>query len=411
MYFWRMVNGNVNVAIVGGGAAGFFAAINLAEKLPAASIWIFEKSNQLLTKVKISGGGRCNVTHACFDPQELVGFYPRGGKELLGAFHRFAPGDIIDWFDQRGISLKIEEDGRMFPISDKSETIINCFLDEANKRKIKVEKRAELLKISPKGKKWELEINGQQPALFDALLIATGGSAKPKAYDFLATTGHKIIPIVPSLFTFNLPKHPSNELMGLSYEVVVRLKEGDYEESGPLLFTHWGMSGPAILKLSSKAAKLLCKMDYQFEFEVEWINDPAAFINKCRKDSAAQNIDKTQPYLMPQRLWLYLLKRAKVDGSLNWADLKKEAMESLGKTLGNDLYFANGKTTFKSEFVSCGGIYLKEIDFRNMESKLHSNLYFAGEVLDIDALTGGFNFQAAWTTAYIAAESIAKKFA
>ena len=404
-----MTKNKNRLVVIGGGAAGFFSAINIAKELPGYEVIILEKSNQLLSKVKVSGGGRCNVTHACFDPKELSTFYPRGEKELLGPFHHFAVGDTIAWFEERGIELKMEADGRMFPNSDSSQTIINCFLQEAEKYGVKIWNKAEVVALNSNFSKWKVELKNEQLIEATAVVVAAGGSSKVKAYHFLRSTKHTIIPTVPSLFTFNLPKHASNKLMGLSYDVNIRLTDTAYEESGPLLFTHWGMSGPAVLKLSSKAAKWLNEKNYQFEFEVEWMDSAMELINQNRKEKASTSVVKSKPSDMPQRLWLYLMGRAEIDATINWADLTKYQLQKLEQVLSEDLYHANGKTTFKEEFVSCGGVNLKEVDFRTMESKIHPNLYFAGEVLNIDALTGGFNFQAAWTTAFLAATDIVRK--
>lgn len=391
--------------VIGGGAAGFFAAINIAEKNPNIEVIILEKTNKLLSKVKVSGGGRCNVTHACFNPIELVNYYPRGKKELISIFHRFAPGDTIEWFAKRGVELKIEEDGRMFPTTDNSQTIIDCFLSAANKYGVKVLTGVEVSSINKKDQQFIIA-SKKDKWNADFVVFAMGGSNKLKSYQLVESIGHSIIPPVPSLFTFNLSKHPSNQLMGLSFPATVRIKGTNYEESGPLLFTHWGMSGPAILKLSSQAAVYLNQRSYQFEFEVCWLEGAAGFVQKHRKVSSSKQLKNTKVEGMPQRLWDYLLNRAKINEQLNWADLSKAQMSKLISVLGNDSYRANGKTTFKEEFVSCGGVDLKEVDFKSMQSKVHSNIFFCGEVLNIDALTGGFNFQAAWSTAYVVAESV-----
>lgn len=394
--------------VIGGGAAGFFAAINIAEKNPNIEVIILEKTNKLLAKVKVSGGGRCNVTHACFNPIELVNYYPRGNKELISVFHRFAPGDTIAWFAERGVELKIEEDGRMFPTTDNSQTIIDCFLSAANKYGVKVLTGVEVSSINKKDQQYQLS-SKENSWNADFVIFAMGGSNKLKSYQLIENLGHKIIPPVPSLFTFNLPKHPSNQLMGLSFPATVKIKDTKYEESGPLLFTHWGMSGPAILKLSSQAAVYLNKRSYQFEFEVCWISDAESYVQNHRKFSSSKQVKSNKVDGMPQRLWDYLLNRAKINEQLNWADLSKAQMSMLISVLENDNYRANGKTIFKEEFVSCGGVDLKEVDFKSMQSKAHLNIFFCGEVLNIDALTGGFNFQAAWSTAYVVAESVSDK--
>ncbi|MEQ8623906.1 MAG: NAD(P)/FAD-dependent oxidoreductase [Vicingaceae bacterium] len=397
---------NKRIIVIGGGAAGFFAAINIAELLPDASVCILEKTTKVLSKVKVSGGGRCNVTHACFEPKELSTNYPRGERELLGPFHQFATGDTIAWFSERGVELKMEEDGRMFPVTDSSQTIIDCFEKEVEKKGIEVKLSTEVAKIE-KSSNFKLSLKNGGELQADAVVVAIGGNSKIKHYDFLKDLRLQLIDPIPSLFTFNLPKHASNQLMGLSYEVSVRLKGTSFEEFGPLLFTHWGMSGPAILKLSAKAAKWLYDKSYQFEFELSWLDDAEKFISVNRQYSPSTKVQKKKPEQMPQRLWNYLLSRAGLDQSVNWADLNKRQMESLVKVLEADIYQANGKTTFKEEFVTCGGVDLKEINMKTMESKAIKDLYFCGEVMNVDAVTGGFNFQAAWTSGFLVAESIA----
>lgn len=392
--------------VIGGGAAGFFAAINIAAESTNLEVLILEKSKKLLSKVKVSGGGRCNVTHACFDPSELVNNYPRGKKELMSVFHRFAPGDTMAWFAERGVELKVEEDGRMFPTTDNSQTIIDCFLDEAAKHKVKILTDVEVESVKKKDSAYSVKSTKGDQWQADYVIFAMGGSNKMKAYQLIEKLGHSIVPPVPSLFTFNLPKHPSNQLMGLSYPATVKISNTHYEEAGPLLFTHWGMSGPAILKLSSQAAVYLNQKSYQFNFEVSWVDHAESFIEEQRAKYASKQLKNLKLEDMPQRLWLYLLERAKVVPEMNWADLSKSQMNQLLQVLSNDSYQANGKTTFKEEFVSCGGVELKEVDFKSMQSKLHPKIYFCGEVLNIDGLTGGFNFQAAWSSAYLVAQSI-----
>lgn len=391
--------------VLGGGASGFFAAINIAQKNPDYEVIILEKTNQLLSKVKVSGGGRCNVTHACFDARELVGNYPRGEKELLGPFHRYAVGDVISWFMERGVELKMEEDGRMFPVSNSSQTIIDCFLAEAKRLGIKIWFKKEVLKIR-KEEKFELELKTGEKLMADKVVMAMGGSPKRSHYQLLQDLDLHIIEPIASLFTFNLPKHPSNKLMGLSLPAEVKLRGTNLSEYGPVLFTHWGMSGPAILKLSSKGAPFLHKKNYQFDFEVVWMDQAMDFIQKQRKEQGAKNVLNQKPLDFPQRFWAYVVERAGVNTDKNWADLSKSEMERLSQTLEHDIYTANGKTTFKEEFVSCGGLDLNEIHMKSMECKKIPGLFFCGELIHVDALTGGFNFQAAWTTAWLVSEHI-----
>jgi hypothetical protein len=395
------------VIVIGGGAAGFFAAINLARLSDHYQVMILEKTQKLLSKVKISGGGRCNVTHACFEPKELSRFYPRGQKELIGPFHRFAAGDTLGWFAERGVEIKMEEDGRMFPETDSSQTIIDCFLEEAEKYNVQVLKGEEVVSIDV-DEDFNLKTKSGKKLEAAKVIVASGGNSKSKHYQIVRDLGHSIHEPIPSLFTFNLPKHASNQLMGLSYPVAVKLSGTKFEEYGPLLFTHWGMSGPAILKLSSKAADYLHENSYQFDFEVEWLGNAEKFIQDHRKENGSKSLQNTAPTEMPKRLWMYLLERAKVKAQKNWADLSREELERLQSLFTADLYHANGKTTFKEEFVTCGGVDLKEVDMKTMESKLVPNLYFCGEILNVDALTGGFNFQAAWTSGMLAAENIAQ---
>lgn len=393
------------IVIIGGGAAGFFSAINIAEKKEEVEVMILEKTNKLLSKVSISGGGRCNVTHACFDPKELTAYYPRGQKELLGPFHQFSTGDTIEWFANRGVELKMEDDGRMFPVSDSSQTIIDCFLAEVKRLGIKIRTSVEVQKIEKK-RHFHLTTKVGETINADVLVMATGGSQKLKHYDLLSALGHNIISPIPSLFTFNLPKHASNKLMGVSSDASVRICDTNFEEYGPVLFTHWGMSGPAILKLSSKAARFLHSKSYQFSFEVEWYSDAEGFIEEQRRSRSKQKIANTKFKELPNRLWEYLLTRSTIDLQKNWADLSKKEMLLLKKVLSSDTYQANGKTTFKEEFVSCGGVELSSINMKTMESKLIEGLYFCGEVINVDALTGGFNFQAAWTSGFLVANAI-----
>jgi hypothetical protein len=397
--------------IIGGGAAGFFAALNLADAITGEEILILEKSQKLLSKVKVSGGGRCNVTHACFNPKELSTHYPRGEKELLGPFHSFYPADTIEWFERRGIELKVEEDGRMFPTTDSSQTIIDCFMNEAIEKRIQIWKGAEVQRIhlEETGENFEIGLKDGQILKADYLVIAAGGNAKMKHYDWIQEIGHTIKNPIPSLFTFNLPKHPSNQLMGLSQLATVKIKGIQEEAYGPVLFTHWGMSGPAVLKLSARAADFLNKKNYQFDYTVEWLANAGDFIGHHRRQSSNKKVALTRPEEFSKRFWTYLLDRAEIKENSNWADLNKKQLLQLEHVLDADQYQANGKTTFKEEFVTAGGVELRELDMKTMESKIIPGLFFCGEVINVDGLTGGFNFQAAWTTAWLAAREIGKR--
>ena len=396
--------------IVGGGAAGIFAAINIAAKNPQHKIVVLEKSQNLLSKVKVSGGGRCNVTHACFEPKELVKFYPRGNKELLGPFHQFQPGDTIAWFADKGIELKIEDDGRMFPTTDSSQTIIDCFLSEIEKYNIEIKFQSKVEHIIKNEDYFTVNI-GYKQLTSKNVIVTTGGFNKIEGYNFIKELGHTIIPPNPSLFTFNLPKNEILQLQGLVSNVEIKILGSKFIEQGPLLITHWGMSGPAVLKLSSWGARFLNEKNYEFQFSVNWLpnhnnESVAELINQHKQNFGSKKVINQFDVELPKKLKLFLLHKAGINDKLKWADVSKKHMDKLTELLINDIYQSKGKTTFKQEFVSCGGVKLSEVNFKTMESKLTPNLYFAGEVLDIDALTGGFNFQAAWTGAWIISENI-----
>jgi len=403
------------IYIIGGGAAGFFCAINIAEKNRDFSITILEKSTKLLSKVRISGGGRCNVTHACFEAKELIKNYPRGSKELLGAFTRFGPTEMISWLSSKQVAVKTEADGRMFPVSNNSETIVNCFLDAANQLGIKVELEYSVISMQQIENEILLETQKQHKSIeqikADAVVVCTGGFNQLKAYEFLKNTGHTIHMPVPSLFTFNIPNNPIHGLMGLSVpHVKVKIKCSTYFTEGPLLITHWGFSGPSVLKLSAFAAQELAKENYHTTVIINWLNDEQnevrdRLLNSFRANTKTQ-IANLQEFNLPKRLWHFLIAKAEIPSSKVCSEITKKELNKLVELLVNDQYDMKGKTTFKEEFVTCGGIDLKEVDFKTMQSKKWNNLYFAGEILNIDGITGGFNFQAAWTTAWIAAQSV-----
>ncbi len=399
----------IDIAIIGGGAAGFFAAINAAEMNPDARIIILERGKEVLTKVRISGGGRCNVTHAEFVPNELVKNYPRGKKELKGPFHTFMTGDTIAWFEERGIELKVEEDGRMFPVSDSSETIINCFLDETQRLGIKVLKHHAVQELIPKNENWEIiTTNGNFVA--DKVLAATGSN--PKMWKILKNLGHTIEPAVPSLFTFNIKDDRIKNLPGLSTKASVKVVTTNLRTEGPLLITHWGMSGPAILKLSAWGARELHDFGYKFSIRVNWLpgysqEDLTEEFMELKLTYRKQQISKNPHFGLPKRLWKSLVKASGIQENLIWADMNKHQIKDLSLQLTAGIFEVNGKSTFKEEFVTAGGIDLKQVNFKTFESRIQKNLYFAGEVLNIDAITGGFNFQNAWTGAYIAAKAMA----
>ena len=397
-----------DILIIGGGAAGFFTAINIAENNPKLKVAILERGKEVLTKVKISGGGRCNVTHACFVPNELVKFYPRGEKELKGPFHQFCSGDTIEWFEKHGVELKIEEDGRMFPISDSSQTIIDCFLAATKKYGIEVLTGQSVQSIFKGDGYWKVE-TPQQSFKCKALVMTTGSN--PKIWDMMETLGHSVVEPVPSLFTFNIKDARIKDLMGVSALASVKVKDSKLKASGPLLITHWGMSGPGILRLSAWGARELAARNYQFTLQVNWLHDvdfesALETLKDLKEDNAKKLVLKFCPFEFPKRLWESLLTASGLAAETKWADVSKKQLSDLAQQLTNGQFQVNGKSTFKEEFVTAGGIDLKEINFKTMESKLHENLYFAGEILNIDAITGGFNFQNAWTGGFLAAKAI-----
>ena len=404
---------NFDVIVVGGGASGFFTAINLAEQNPDLRIAILERSNEVLSKVKISGGGRCNVTHACFIPNVLAKFYPRGEKELKGPFHAFCTGDVMEWFTERGVSLKIEEDGRVFPESDNSQTIIDCFLNEAANFNIKIIKQTIVQQLSSENDFWKIETS-KDTYQSNQLVMATGSNVK--VWDLLKTVNHSIVNPVPSLFTFNIKDDRIKDLMGVSTEMVsLKVKGSTLKANGPLLITHWGMSGPAILRLSAWGARELFDKNYQFQVIVNWTNDfvfdeVLEELMQLKQSNPKKTIIKHAQYGLTNRLWQQLVKASMISEDLTWADVSKKQLVNLAEQLTQSEFNVNGKSTFKDEFVTAGGIDLKEVNFKTMESKLQDNLYFTGEILNIDAITGGFNFQNSWTTGFLAANAIAAKY-
>jgi predicted Rossmann fold flavoprotein len=397
-----------DVIIAGGGAAGFFTAINIAEANPKLKIAILERGKETLAKVRISGGGRCNVTHACFIPNDLVKFYPRGEKELRGPFSRFGAGDTIAWFEERGVELKTEEDGRMFPVTDSSQTIIDCFNNDVKRLGIQVLTGESIQSLYKGEHTWKIETqNGT--FVSKKLVMATGSN--PKMWDMLAELGHTIVPPVPSLFTFNIKDPRIKDLMGVSALATVKVKGSKLGASGSLLITHWGMSGPGILRLSAWGARELFAKSYQFVLQVNWLNDVDledcdTILKELKQEHAKKTVSKKSPFDFANRLWESLVSAAGINAETKWSDLTRAELQSLAAQLVNGEYNVNGKSTFKDEFVTAGGVDLKEVNFKTMESKRVENLYFAGEVINVDAITGGFNFQNAWTAGFIAAESI-----
>ncbi len=402
----------MEIAIIGGGAAGFFAAIAAKENYPQASVVIFEKSKTVLTKVKVSGGGRCNLTNACTSIKELSEAYPRGGKALKRVFRIFDNRDAMHWFEARNVPLVIQEDQCVFPLSQDSQSIVDCFLDLARKLSIKIELKRGIKTLKKIDGKLQLSfVGGKVPTrTFDKVIVATGGCPQRVGLEWLENLGHKIEDPVPSLFTFKMPDESVTELMGIVVEnTLVSIQGTKFKSEGPLLITHWGMSGPAILKLSAFAARLLRGKGYNFKVQVNWTQVRnqdlvVAELNRLTAEHPKKILANVRPYALPERLWSYLLEKSDLPPDKKWAELGKSGLNRLVGVLTNDVYAVKGRTQFRDEFVTCGGVSLESIDFKTMQSKVCENLYFAGEVMDIDGITGGYNFQAAWTTAFIAAK-------
>lgn len=403
-----------DISVVGGGAAGFFAAITAAETNPSLRVVIYERGREVLQKVRISGGGRCNVTHACYDPTELITYYPRGRKELLGPFMRFAPGDTVDWFERRGVRLKTEEDGRMFPVTDQSGTIVHCLLQAAAKAGVEVLTQSRVEHLTPPktdGDPWRLNVNGR-PVMTQKVMLAPGSSTG--VWNMLAGLSIAVVDPVPSLFTFNIKDDRLRGLLGISVpKADVKVLDSDLSAEGPLLITHWGLSGPAILKLSAWGARLLAHQNYQFSIAINWTGASPETVLQWMADQRIQAPKKlvvnTCWPALPARLWERLLSKAGIPSGRIWTELRKEEEMALEEELTRGVYRVNGKSTFKEEFVTAGGIDLKEVDFRRFALRRFSGLYAAGEVLDIDAITGGFNFQAAWTGGWLAGKAMGEE--
>lgn len=395
------------IVVIGGGAAGFFAAISAANHHPEANIMLLEKSNKLLAKVRVSGGGRCNVTHHCFENRNLVKFYPRGERFLKKAFEHFSVKDTVAWFENRGVTLATESDNRMFPSSNTSQTIVDTLTRAALDAGVQIRMNAQVQSLTPQNGAFLVETNAETIQAHK-VIVASGGSPKKEGLLWLEKLGHQIENPVPSLFTFNLPKQDITQLMGVSVaKAGVKLQGSKLQSEGPLLITHWGMSGPAILKLSAFGARELADKNYRFHFQVNWLgalkeHELRATLDDLLAEVKKRKVSNRNPFELPSRLWEYLLQRSEIDPEKPWQELSKKAINKLINTLLNDVYEANGKTTFKEEFVTAGGVSLEDVDPNTMMSKVVPNLFFAGEVLDIDGVTGGFNFQAAWTTGFVA---------
>ncbi|MEW7290094.1 NAD(P)/FAD-dependent oxidoreductase [Aquimarina sp. 2304DJ70-9] len=399
---------NYDLIVIGGGAAGFFTAINVAENDTNLKIAILERGKEVLSKVRVSGGGRCNVTHAEFIPNELSKNYPRGEKELKGPFHTFMTGDTMEWFDRRGVALKIEDDGRIFPVSDSSETIIDCFLSETSRLGIDVLTSHSVKNFYTQNSQWKVETS-QGDFTTTKLMIATGSN--PKVWKLLSEQGHDTIAAVPSLFTFNIKDTRIRDLPGVVTNASVRVMNSKLFSEGPLLITHWGMSGPAILKLSAWGAIELNAFEYTFKIKVNWLQhyttqEILEALKELKNKNPKQHVYKYTQFELPKRLWQSLVLASGIKKDTRWADTNKVQLHSLSEQLTQGVFEVHGKSTFKEEFVTAGGVNLKEVNFKTFESKKYQNLYFAGEVLNIDAITGGFNFQNAWTGAFIAAQAI-----
>lgn len=400
----------MKVAVIGGGAAGFFAAIQVKENYPSYKVSLFEKSAKVLSKVKISGGGRCNVTHHCESIKELVSAYPRGSKFLKSAFRSWDNKDMWAWLHERKVPLHVESDNRVFPKSNDSQSIIDCFLREIKKAKIDLHLKTGLESIEQVEDKILLRLKGQDHAVtFDKVILATGGNPKKTGYEYLEKLGHDIMAPLPSLFTFNMPQESIVALMGVvAPNALVRIQGSKLKAAGPLLITHWGMSGPAILKLSAFGAAHLAESKYNFKIQVNWANvlNQELVLERLQEIKGAHSkkqLANQRPFELPARLWHFLIKKIELAPEKVWGELGSKSLHKLANLICNDVYTVSGKTTFKEEFVTCGGVSLKSVD-KNLQSKVIKNLYFAGELLDIDGITGGFNFQAAWTTAFIAAK-------
>ena len=397
-----------DVIVIGGGAAGFFSAINIAILNPELSVLILERGSEGLQKVKISGGGRCNVTHAQFIPSELTTNYPRGEKELLGPFHQYMTGDTMKWFEDRGIELKIEDDGRVFPVSNTSQTIIDCFINEANRLNIQILYNHSVKSISKKGDNWLVNTDNSDFCC-SKILVTTGSN--PKIWNLMDQLNHTIIKPVPSLFSFDIKDDRINSIPGVVVEdVEVSVVNSKLSTDGPLLITHKGLSAPSILKLSAFGALELAAMDYQFNISINFIktsyNECLSQLKVVKSDLSKKMVVNHSLFEIPKRLWKELVLYSGIETNTTWADINKSQLNELSIQLTSSIFKVNGKSTFKEEFVTAGGVDLKEINFKTFESKINPNLFFAGEILNIDAVTGGFNFQNAWTGAYIASKSI-----
>jgi predicted Rossmann fold flavoprotein len=397
--------------VIGGGAAGFFCAVNAARLHPGLEVFIIEKSSKLLSKVKVSGGGRCNVTHDCRDITVMSNRYPRGKHFVKKLFHQFFTNDTIEWFEQRGVSLKTEPDGRMFPVTDSSQTIIDCLVREANKYKVQLFLNAEVKHIRKEGDSFILTFADGRTLTADTVCVSTGGYPRTEMFGWLQQLGHAVEEPSPSLFTFNLPKHPITKMMGVSVEdVIIKINSSKLQEQGPLLITHWGLSGPAILRLSAWGARELKQKNWNFSIRINWAGIKEQEIlekmESNRRSQASKRLYAKAEFGIPSRLWEFLATEAGIRNETRWADLPAAERNKFIQLLCNYSCDIKGKTTFKEEFVTAGGIALSEVDPQTMMSRKVAGLFFAGEVLDVDGITGGYNFQHAWSSGYVAAKHI-----
>ena len=408
---------SLHIVVIGGGAAGFFGAITAAEQFPNASITNLEKSRTVLNKVRISGGGRCNVTHACFDNRQLVKFYPRGEKPLRSLLNQFDATATVRWFEERGVSLKTEADGRMFPVTNTSETIVNCLINRANQLGIRIRTSAGVTSLnymptSSDGLNWHVALGNEENLRVHRVLIATGGYPQLTSYGWFPEQSEALISPVPSLFTFNVPDSPLLPLAGVSVADAVAYVVGTKQEQrGPVLLTHWGFSGPAVLRLSAWAARDLANLDYRFTLRINWVptlNDNLLrnVLQDFRQQNGRRQVTTQNPFGLPARLWQALTAEVDISESQRWADLPAKLLNRLAERLTNSQFKVAGKSTFKDEFVTCGGIPFDSLNPQTLESKAQPGLFFAGEVLNVDGITGGFNFQSAWTTGYVAGRHI-----
>jgi len=402
---------SATIAIIGGGAAGFFAAISAKKHFPNKRVIIFEKSSKVLSKVKISGGGRCNVTNACFDNRKLAAFYPRGENNLRKAFEIFNAQSTVDWFESRNVPLKTFPDNCIFPQSNDSQSIIDCLLKESLALGVEIKFNQSITSIEVEQDAFKL-FTREDYFSVERVIVTTGGHPKRSGLEWLEKLGHEIIEPVPSLFTFNMPANPIRDLMGNVVEkATVKVEGTKLIGKGPLLVTHWGMSGPAILQLSAWGARVLFEKNYQFAVLVNWLDDEKEVdlhkqLDQIIREHGEKMIGNLNPFPMTSRLWNFLLEKTTIHPEMRWKDLGNKTRNKLVNTLLSDRYEVSGKTTFKEEFVTAGGISLNDVNFKTMESKLIPGMFFAGELLDIDGITGGFNFQAAWTTGFIAGKSV-----